>query len=64
MDAMNRKDAARDFWNDAACGEKLLLPFFDVEGFKAQSAERYLLEPYIIPFACFAGIYTGGKLCG
>ena len=54
MVAVNSKDAVRDFWNDAACGEKLLLPSFDVEGFKAQSAERYRLEPYIIPFADFA----------
>ena len=51
---MNSKDAVRDFWNDAACGEKLLLPSFDVDGFKAQSTERYRLEPYIIPFADFA----------
>lgn len=50
---MNSKDAVRDFWNDAACGEKLLLPAFDVAGFKAQAAERYRLEPYIIPFAEF-----------
>jgi hypothetical protein len=53
MDAMTSKDAVRDFWNDAACGEKLLLPSFDVEGFKVHSAERYRLEPYIIPFADF-----------
>lgn len=50
---MNTKDAVRDFWNDAACGEKLLLPSFDVEGFRLQSDERYRLEPYIIPFADF-----------
>ncbi len=52
---MNSKDAVRDFWNDAACGEKLLLPSFDLDGFKAQSAERYRLEPYIISFADFEG---------
>ena len=45
-----------DFWNQAACGEKLLLPSFDVDGFKAQSAERYRLEPYIVEFADFAGV--------
>jgi hypothetical protein len=33
---------------------KILIPAFDIEGFKAQSAERYRLEPYIIPFADFA----------
>lgn len=48
------KEQVRDFWNDAACGEKLLLPSFDVEGFRAQSAERYRLEPYIVDFADFA----------
>ena len=52
---MNSKDAVRDFWNDAACGEKLLLSSFDIEGFRAQAAERYRLEPYIVPFADFAG---------
>ena len=62
MDATNSKDAVRDFWNDAACGEKLLLPSFDLEGFKAQSAERYRLEPYIIPFADFAASTERGVL--
>jgi len=52
---MNNKDQVHDFWNDAACGEKLLLPSFDIKGFKAQSAERYRLEPYILSFADFAG---------
>lgn len=51
---MTNKDAVRDFWNDAACGEKLLLPSFDIEGFRAQSAERYRLEPYIVSFADFS----------
>ncbi|MEI6837165.1 MAG: class I SAM-dependent methyltransferase [Alcaligenaceae bacterium] len=50
---MNSKDEVRDFWNDAACGEKLLLLSFDVAGFKSQAAERYRLEPYILPFADF-----------
>ena len=50
---MNSKDDVRDFWNDAACGENLLLPSFDIAGFKAQAAERYRLEPYILPFANF-----------
>lgn len=52
---MHSKDAVHDFWNDAACGENLLLPSFDIAGFKAQSAERYRLEPYIVSFADFAG---------
>jgi len=51
---MATKDAVRDFWNEAACGEKLLLPSLDPEGFAAQAQERYRLEPYIIPFADFA----------
>src|SRR5437016_14001810 len=50
---MTSKDAVRDFWNEAACGEGLLLPSLDAPGFVAQSAERYRLEPYIIPFADF-----------
>jgi SAM-dependent methyltransferase len=50
---MMSKDAVRDFWDEAACGEKLLLPSLDAQGFAAQSAERYRLEPYIIPFADF-----------
>ena len=45
----------RDFWNEAACGENLLLPSLDVAGFKAQAAQRYRLEPYIVSFADFAG---------
>jgi SAM-dependent methyltransferase len=48
---MTSKDAVRDFWDEAACGKKLLLPSLDAPGIAAQSAERYRLEPYIIPFA-------------
>jgi hypothetical protein len=58
---MNSKESVKNFWNDAACGEKLLLPSFDIEGFKAQSAERYRLEPYIIPFADFASAEGLGR---
>jgi hypothetical protein len=50
---MNSKDEVHNFWNDAACGEKLLLPAFDIAGFRAQAVERYRLEPYILPFADF-----------
>jgi SAM-dependent methyltransferase len=49
------KDLVRDFWDGAACGEKLLLPSLDIQGFSTQSCERYRLEPYIIPFADFKG---------
>jgi len=51
---MEGKQAVHDFWNEAACGENLLLPSLDIEGFQAQATERYRLEPYIIPFADFA----------
>lgn len=50
---MTSKDAVRDFWNAAACGEELLLPSLDAQGFAAQLAQRYRLEPYILPFADF-----------
>lgn len=43
------------FWDEAACGETLLLPSHDLLGFTAQAAARYRLEPYIIPFADFEG---------
>lgn len=52
---MIAKETVREFWNEAACGEELLLPSRDREGFAAQSRERYRLEPYIIPFADFSG---------
>ncbi len=51
---MTSKNAVRDFWNEAACGESLLLPSRDTEGFAAQARARYLLEPYIPPFAEFS----------
>jgi SAM-dependent methyltransferase len=34
----------RDFWDEASCGEALLLPEETVAGYAAQSAERYRLE--------------------
>jgi SAM-dependent methyltransferase len=52
---MEPKNLVRDFWDEAACGETLLLPSFDLQGFSAQASERYRLEPYIIPFADFKG---------
>lgn len=52
---MTAKDAVRDFCNETACGERLLLSFLGVVGFAAQSRERYRLEPYIVPFADFSG---------
>jgi SAM-dependent methyltransferase len=44
----------RDFWNQASCSEDLLLPSETQEGYAAQAAERYRLEPYIPAFADFA----------
>lgn len=53
------KAGVRDFWNEASCGEALLLPSEDREGFAAQSRERYKLEPYIDELARFD--HTSGK---
>ena len=43
----------RAFWDEAACGERMLLPSADRAGFTSQAAERYRLEPYILDFARF-----------
>ncbi|MEY4117083.1 MAG: hypothetical protein RLZZ116_411 [Planctomycetota bacterium] len=48
------KTDVRDFWNRASCGEEQLLPSVEREGYDAQRAERYRLEPYIPDFAGFA----------
>lgn len=50
----NLKTDVRDFWNRASCGEELLLPSTDRDGYTAQLAERYRLEPYIPQFAGFS----------
>lgn len=42
-----------EFWNDASCGERLLLTSSDKAGYLAQMRERYRLEPYIPDFAAF-----------
>ena len=47
------KQQVHDFWNAAACGENLYLQTTDRAGYVAQSAERYRLEPFIVPFADF-----------
>lgn len=47
------KADVRDFWNRASCGEAQLLPSVEREGYEAQRAERYRLEPYIREFAGF-----------
>lgn len=50
---MTTKEAVRNFWDEASCGERLLLPSLDRAGFEHQAHERYRLEPYIAPFADF-----------
>lgn len=47
------KQQVHDFWNKAACGEKLYLQTTARTGYVTQSAERYRLEPFILPFADF-----------
>jgi SAM-dependent methyltransferase len=47
------KQRVYDFWNEAACGENLYLQTTDIKGYVIQSAERYRLEPFIVPFANF-----------
>ncbi len=47
------KQQVHDFWNEAACGENLYLQTTDRTGYITQSAERYRLEPFIVPFADF-----------
>lgn len=54
LGASDARRAVHDFWNAAACGEALLLPSTDREGYAAQRRERYRLEPFILPFADFA----------
>lgn len=49
------KEAVRDFWNRAACGEALYLAKADRAGYMGQADMRYRLEPYIRDFADFAG---------
>ena len=48
------KQQVHDFWNEAACGESLYLNDIDQVGYLAQAAERYRLEPEILPFADFS----------
>lgn len=53
------KQQVHDFWNEAACGENLYLQNTNSEGYRIQAAERYRLEPFILPFADFSS--TRGK---
>lgn len=47
------KKDVHDFWNEASCGEKLLLDGSDKSGYLAQMHKRYELEPFIESFARF-----------
>lgn len=47
------KQQVSEFWNKASCGEELLLPSIERDGYAQQSCERYRLEPYIPAFAGF-----------
>lgn len=50
----NSKQAVKDFWNDASCGENLYWKGEHAdEKFSNQLKKRYELEPFIIPFASF-----------
>src|SRR5687768_13525507 len=54
------KEAVREFWNRAACGAELYLKGSSAkEQFAAQARQRFLLEPYIEPFADFPS--AGGQ---
>jgi ubiquinone/menaquinone biosynthesis C-methylase UbiE len=48
------KDAVRDFWDEASCGEALYLDAANRESYARQARIRYELEPYIEEFADFA----------
>lgn len=52
-DRESDKQRVHDFWNEAACGENLYLQNIDRSGYESQAAERYRLEPQILPFADF-----------
>ncbi|MEJ0034109.1 MAG: class I SAM-dependent methyltransferase [Bacteroidota bacterium] len=48
------KQAVKDFWNDASCGEILYLKGeTEIDSYNNQLKIRYELEPFIIPFAEF-----------
>ena len=58
---MNLKTQVKDFWNEASCGEDLLLPSKDEYGFNQQRLKRYQLEPEILSFVNF-GKYNRKKV--
>ena len=48
------KQQVHDFWDEAACGEKLYLHGSGRDAYEGQARTRYELEPYIPQFAGFA----------
>lgn len=51
----NNKQAVKEFWNEASCGENLYMKGNSRrEQYDNQSKTRYELEPYIVPFADFS----------
>jgi len=49
----SEKQAVHDFWDRESCGEAAFLAASDQVGYRAQSRERYRVEPYIAEFAQF-----------
>lgn len=49
----NDKKQVHDFWNEASCGEELLLHGTDRASYEEQARLRYELEPYIAELAGF-----------
>lgn len=49
----NDKQRVHDFWNEASCGEDLLLHGTDRASYEEQARARYALEPYIEELAGF-----------
>jgi SAM-dependent methyltransferase len=49
------KHAVLEHWERASCGEDLYLRSATAQGYREQARRRYELEPYIEPFADFAG---------
>jgi SAM-dependent methyltransferase len=53
LDGGDPKQAVRDFWDDASCGEVYATGDEISSQFAAQASARYRLEPYLSPFARF-----------
>ncbi len=53
MSIESDKTAVRDFWDQAACGERLYLQDVNADAFRVQAQLRYELEPFILSFARF-----------